>query len=215
MRNTSPFQAGIVCDQAGSVGPNFPLQTSPGPTTALAKEMSGEFKLDAKYLETLHATAKFKYVDSVKLTFKDVAVLEVTDESVAKGKEVRTPRCKTSIEDRLRSGARVTMIASVLRASVTYVATFKTEGSLGASAKLEVMQGLAAELGANVASATETTVSGDNLYWGVLDDQWLDASLTKTREPGERTTRIPGKRLTILPLDVAMPGKGLVVDATE
>ena len=65
------------------------------------------------------------------------------------------------------------MITSALQADVTYTANFKESTKLSAEARTELLKDLSARAGLEAARVSDSSIQGNNLFWGVMDDKYL------------------------------------------
>jgi hypothetical protein len=188
IQDTNPFQGGIVCTQRAAVGENPPLEESQTESSSLKAMTKGNMKLGADYLQQIKADTRFEAVKDVSMTLSNVQVLEIPDSYVWDSVSKRSPGCRKAMAARIAHHQKLTMIKSVLKADVTYNVSFSTETGLSAQAKVEAIKGLAANLGVDATTASENSLSGAGLYWGVRDDKLLiRVAFDHRAEPGAKS----------------------------
>ena len=206
VKGRAPLKGGIVCSQKSSLGEDVAVLESPSKDTVVRALQSRGYRLDLSMLPLLSGKAEYAAVDHLEAKFENVHVLELADDTVYDGVQRRTPGCKKAVAGLLADPKEeVTMVKSVLRADVTYGVDFKSSTTLDASAKLAIVKALAAELGADAATASERSVRGTSLYWGAIDEIRL-AQVGTEMESGTRAAA---------PNDRALPaGSTLQLDPT-
>lgn len=165
-----PLVLGVGCTADGFLGPNLLIKPSSSSSQDLARKASGTFSLDARYLETLKASGKYSDVEDIKLTFSNVSIFEVADETIFANLNNRTEACSKALSFRWTGRDEVSFVKSVLQADVIMQAKFSKETQLSASQKNAMLQSLAAELAINYSSSTNETMTGKSLYWGIRDE---------------------------------------------
>ena len=173
VKSTQPFSAGVICTQDMSLGDTFKPMSSPTASSEMSQAIDKDFSFDADYMKTLKADARFHDISSIKVKLDKPMIYELTDVDVIRFSQERSPLCARAVEQRHLAGYAVSMIASALKADVTYSISWKTETHLSASDKVATLENLAMELGAERSNISEQTISAKDLYWGIRDDVYL------------------------------------------
>jgi hypothetical protein len=164
------FAGEILCTPATAFGSALQVAQSAAVSSQVAQRLGGSFSLDGSYLQLATAGAQAKAVRSIVFTLSDVEILELPRQQIFANLARRAPSCSNAVIDAVRHGERVSLIMSVLKATATYTVSFSADASLNASAKAEVVKGIAASLGLSGTKTNEATIAGVALYWGIRDD---------------------------------------------
>ncbi len=208
VEGTDPFEAGIICTQALSLGKKFkPIQT-PTSNETLSRANQVKFDLGADYLQMVTAKAEFSAVKSITVELKNPMIYTLSDIDVINAIKERDPVCSQAVTSRLRAGFPVTMISRALMADVTYHVSFKEDASVDASVRLAVLAGLAPQLGISKGTNNDHSISGKDLFWGVMDDTYLSrlsmngtAAGPSGSAPGDLPERDPDVPERLIPVE--------------
>jgi hypothetical protein len=219
VERTDPFEAGIICTQALSLGKDFkPIQT-PTSSETLNRANQVKFDLGADYLKVVTAKAEFSAIESITVELLNPMIYTLSDIDVINAIKHRDPVCSEAINSRLRAGFPVTMIARALMADVTYHVSFKQDTTLDASVRLAMLAGLAPHLGISQGTSNDSTIKGKNLFWGVMDDTYLSklslnggGSGPSPSSPGGLPERDPDAPERLIPIE-AVPTIKEAIDA--
>lgn len=141
-------------------------------TLQRAAKKGVSMKADVQSLAT--ADVDVNAIESVSLTFKNSRLLALSDVDIQDlAYKRRDARCIRAVELRKAAGFTVTMISEALQADVDYTVNWSRTAKLSAEAKVAQLQALSAGLGLNAESATDKTMSGQGLFFGVKDDLFL------------------------------------------
>jgi hypothetical protein len=205
-----PF--GLVCTQQQSLGADLQLETSASQTEQVSEMSKGEFNLEAKYLDYISGNAKAKVVKSVTMKFDNVRVLALSTATIFNTVKKRDAGCEKSIKFYESKGARISMVTEVIQASVMYDVVF--ESNADASVQAQYMQQFAAKMGGKVDTKSQTTVTGEGLFWGLREDAEL-AKIT----PADGVRDVPrNKRIVpvqLLEVDVTLPSQPVATPNTD
>lgn len=168
-----PFRAALICGPRASLGADWSPQESPTANQATSKMEGSSFKMEATFLESIKADARFEAVESITTTLTRARIVELRDEDVVMNVKNRSPECAAAIHARLARGYRITMISSALSGDATHNVRFSKDAHLEGRAKLDVMDQLAVELGGGVTSVSERDIRATDLVWGIRDDTYL------------------------------------------
>ncbi len=174
-KSLKPLVYGIACTPQSAFGAGIAqaLKNADSANASLVSKMSAKFKLDAGYQEQLRASVGGQYLKDVSLDLSDVHVLSLPADVVFDRVSNRTPGCTKAIEFFSKNNQPVSLIVEVLKANALYTVAFSSGFSGGASAQVDAVKGLAVQLGADASTATQSTVKGTGLFWGVRDDASL------------------------------------------
>lgn len=173
IENKRPFQAGVICNQAMSLGKGFKPVNSPTSNSTLNKAANVKMDIGADVLNLVQGKADVSAIRTIKVELHNPVIYTLTDLDVLRGAQERDPLCSQAIMARLNAGFAVTMITRALMADVTYSVTWKQESHLDAKARIEALSGLAPHLGVAQGSVRESSIVGKNLFWGVMDETYL------------------------------------------
>jgi len=172
-----PASVSIVCDRTEALG-DPRLRESTSENVRLVTESEGTFNLSAEYLDQLRANTELKWVRSVTLTLMNVHVYEITDSTFFSSVKNASEGCRKAVKFRIDAKQPIALVKSVMQADVRYTATFETTANLDVETRRNVMKNLGARLNADVSTATENTVDGQSLYWGIRTDGKLARLIT-------------------------------------
>jgi hypothetical protein len=173
VQDTKPFQAGVICTQAMSLGANFKPMQQPTASDQLNKAADTKFDIGAEYMSMVKANGSFELIENIQVELHDPVIYTVNDVDIVNSIGQRDPVCAQAISNRAKAGYVVTMISSALMADVTYHVVWKTNANVDVQVKIAALYGLAPHLGVTEASATDTTITGKHMFWGVKDDLYL------------------------------------------
>jgi len=169
-----PVALSVICRPLQALGLDIArIPESPSISTDLSAALDRTLNLDAQLLSRLKASGSLADVKDVQIRLRNVRLLELSDDEVISGLPDRSEACKQALELRLTSNQPVTMIKSALIADVTYTATTSVDATGGANVDLQ--DELAASLNSKVTGADRGKIelAGENLIWGIRDDQVL------------------------------------------
>lgn len=203
LKNEGPFKTSVVCEQSGALGNNVKLLESD--TISFSELTSQTFTVSLKKLELINKMIQAKlgggteYVKSVTFSLKNPKLFELTDEEVQNKITDHTEACANAVSRRMEGGQQLTMIKSVIQASVNYKLDF--DWSVDAGAKLELTKDIAPELSLDFSDVTEDTIKGENLYWGIVDDVFLFNVLAQSMSDvrGVGATPVLGENRRLIP----------------
>jgi hypothetical protein len=160
----------VICwpDQA------FPGIAAPRQSQTETRELKSnaekQFSLEAGYLQAIKANAKYQSVEDITLTISNAQVLEYARADLYAKYAARTPECQQAVSDYESSNKKVYTVIQALQADVNYHIATKTNVGAGAGLAKDALDGLAAELGGDSVNATDMTISGKGIFWGLLPD---------------------------------------------
>jgi hypothetical protein len=200
-KSTKPLTYGIACTPQSAFGDGIAaaVKKAAAANASVVAKMQGKFKLDAGYQQQVRASVGAGYVKDIFLDFSNVELLSLPVNEVFERVADRKPGCVKAIEFLTRSGRPISLVIEALKANVLYTVSFQS--NIAAEAKVQAVQNLAVQLGADASSATQSTLKGTGLFWGLRDDASLAAV-----QPGDRATRGPSVRL--------IPPQTAIIDPT-
>ena len=166
-----PLQAGTIC-RAETVFGEEDITTQSS-TASMVQELSqeGSFSLDVNLTSLLNGNANAEHIKNVNVTLKNATLIEVPLADAMKAiDENRQDYCAEAIEESIKQGREVSLIASVLRADVTYDVVLDTSAGLSAEASQELIEGLAVSMGLSASNVNNTNIEGTGLFWGARQD---------------------------------------------
>lgn len=171
--NKTPFSAGVICPATRAMGDDFLPTESPTISTELQDAGKKGANITANIADIITGNAELHSIKSVTMSLKNARILEITDWDVSNRNNLADERCLRAVLRRKRAGFTVSMIASALQADVTYSIKWDKKAQLDVSAKIAAMENLAVQLGLESSSVSDHTISADNLFWGIREDQFL------------------------------------------
>ncbi len=173
VKQTNPFSAGVVCTRAESLGANFVPTQAPTASSQLNKAVNTTVTAGADYMSLIHGEAAFSDITDITVRLSNPTIHSLTDTDILLNAGRRSRACERAIAARRVAGFTVTMITSALQADVTYTANFKESTKLSAQARTELLKDLSARAGLEAARVSDSSIQGNNLFWGVMDDKYL------------------------------------------
>ncbi len=193
IRDEAPFKASVVCGKSGAFGEGFSLLESD--TMDFSELKNQTFTISPEKLQLINKGIRaelgggIEYVKNITFSLEDPKLFELTDEEVQNRIASHTEACANAVSQRIKGGQQLTMIKSVIQASVNYKLEF--DWSVDANAKLELTRDIAPGLSLDFSDVTEDTVKGENLYWGIVDDAFLFGVLAQGMGAFEGLETIP------------------------
>lgn len=172
--NKSPFQAGIICTADRAMYHGFVPQESLTTNKQIQRAAKKGISIKAEVQQVANGDVTLDSVESITMHFTNAKVVALQDVDVQDlAYKRRDARCIKAVEMRQRAGFTVSMISEALQADVEYQVNWSRKANLTVEAKLAQLQALSAGLGLNADSATDNTMSGKGLYFGIKDDAFL------------------------------------------
>jgi len=202
-----PLTLGTVCRPEESLGLDLEdIRVSPSASSDLSAALDRTLDLDGSLLDRLNAGGRLNGVRDIKIALANVRILELSDDDVIRALPNRNPACAEAVRLRLEADQPVTMIKAALMADVTYVATTRSE--IGGQAALDLGKELAASLQSRItgSDAGTVTLAGENLIWGIRDDQVLAMLGVTLPATGTESGALPEQPL--LTGEIAVEGIG-------
>jgi len=173
--STNPFQLSIICGpetSLGLAGSNH-LHSSASISTELMSSLSSQFDLGLDFLAQAKSDTRFAQIRNVSFQLKNIRLLEISDDSVLRGVQNRTPDCRDAIRFRVSGGEPVSMVKSVLIADVDYRVEFRRQLDTGTEADLKKQLALELDLRLASTQSGSNNLVGRNLIWGIREDARL------------------------------------------
>ena len=174
-KETTPLVYGIACTARSAFGDGIgsAVKNADAANASIISKMQRKFKLDAEYQKQIQASVGAGYLKDITLDLSDVHVLSLPANEVFDRVNSRTPGCTKAIEFFAQRAQPVSVVTEVLKANVLYTIAFNESVAANVGAQLQAVQGLAAQLGADASTATQGTIKGTGLFWGLRDDASL------------------------------------------
>ena len=173
VKRHKPFQGGIVCTAEASLGQRFEPVRSPTMDSKLTELTQQEFEVSAEFVELVRNDMHYDAIKNMTVTFQNPIVYAATDTDVLRNLVARDPVCTQAVALRRERGYAITMVAQALQADVVYNVQFKESLGLNAHERQKILEHLSAKFGFERSAATDSSISGKNLYWGISDDAYL------------------------------------------
>lgn len=175
VKQQDPLIVSIVCTAQNAYGAEIAskLVKSASTTSMKSSSLEGSFDMAADYVKSVSGSAQGSSIERIGVTMANVGLDELPDDAVMASIKSRTPECRDAIKLRRASGAQVSMVKSVVAADVTYVIRYRS--SVDATVRADMTKQVAARLGLSGATASDASVAGTHLYWGIRDDMALAA----------------------------------------
>ena len=172
-----PFQARIICGAEASLGPDLPMLRSVTSGGSLKSLRNKSFTIDASILGQLKENETLRSVESVTATLKNAVIVELTDEAVLAGIQLRSRACAEAVRSRVEKGYTITMISSALVGDIAYQVSFDNSARHHAAFadKSMAMMDLAVALEGETSSSLSGEIYSRGLVLGIRDDEYLSA----------------------------------------
>jgi hypothetical protein len=163
----------IVCSSEQAFGANFKtkLIESKSPEIEIKKDLNGEFNLDLTLFKEALSEEQYEVVKNINFTLSNIKLLEIPDDAVFEYVNDRKPSCEQAINKRISAGQKISIIKRVLQADAVY--NIKYDDNASAEIRAKLTSELAVKLSDNTSIRSESSFSGNGLFWGVIDDQIL------------------------------------------
>lgn len=163
----NPLQVGIACTQEASLGPGLEVESSGTTTSSFAKSVKRELTLAPEDLGLVTAQTQYSKIASIDAQLANVTVYELPVSTVAERIAQRSDACKAAVEILTRDEKEIGLVTAVIEADVTYTIDF--DQSVSAELQSEITGKLGIELGLDAGSASNNTIAGEGLYWGLRE----------------------------------------------
>lgn len=183
VRNAKPFTVSIVCEMEQVLGNDFSVDDFIESKTASSQwqnKTNKKFNLETGEIKNINLNLKYNAIKNISLSLTDTKVFEISDSILSsKLKDNKlTENCARDILDRLDSNkSAVTMIYSVLQATVTYSVQWTKD--INNELKAKLLEDVASLLTTKYQSDGNSRITGEGLFWGVRDDTFLINKITK------------------------------------
>jgi len=172
-----PLEAKLICDARSSLGDSVQLVRSQTASGTLKKMQGHSSTLDVQVLNMIRQNARYRQVESIEVTLRNVCIVEISDAAILEALSQRSPSCAYAVKQRVLQGYTLTMISSALMADVSYTVGWaqQAEEQLSESDKVGILHELSATLGGSVEAVTSAAIHANGLIWGIRDDEYLSA----------------------------------------
>lgn len=158
-----PLTLEYICDPDFTV--TVPVREDRAASLGLSNALRGSVAFTGGELSRLGLDAGARHVESVKLSFTDVHVVQTSHEQLRRIVANLGPVCRETLEEFRDQGiARQTLQA--LRADVEYEVVFDSGASL--DLRNRIVSRLFGQIDGEIERADETRVIGRGLYYGVV-----------------------------------------------
>ena len=203
IESESPLRVGIVCTAQNALGADLPVLSSATVSQEAQSALGRGFGVAGDFMTRIRANVEYSKIQAIHITLSNVKVSELALDQAMERAEQRTEGCKRAIDTLVEAEKSIAMITKVLEADVHYSFEFDRQAGAEAKAQSATIAGLAAELGARSQTATETTLQGDALYWGIHDMRMM---AVVDPQPNTRSFTLKGEPL--------LPGGAIEVNPT-
>lgn len=159
----TPLRLTYICHPRFTA--SFPPLVDTAASQQIANSLGGGINVSGGALQLLGLAASAEHIESVTLNFTNVRVEQLAHEDLDAAVRGLGPECTESLNTYKEQGiARQTQQA--IRADVEYKATFKR--NVSAEARQLVIGALTGGIGGSIETESETAVTGQGLYYGVV-----------------------------------------------
>jgi hypothetical protein len=159
----APLRLAYICDPTYTA--SFPPLVDAAASQQISSSLGGGLELSGGALQLLGLGASAEYLESVTLHFTNVKVEQLPHENLDAVVRGLGPEC-TEILNRFKAQGIARQTQQAIRADVEYRATFKR--GVSAEARRLVIGSMIAGFGGSVESESDTAVTGEGLYYGVI-----------------------------------------------
>lgn len=168
----SAVVAQTVCQASNALG-DVKINESNTATSKVSQALTGSFNASANVLTQANTAIAAKVngnvVTKLTITLSNTMELDLpVDEVFKNAASFPNARCRRAIDYALKQGRKLSLVTRVLRADVTCTIDYSSD--VQSSAQADLTKLIAANLGFEVKTTTERTVSGTGLFWGIRED---------------------------------------------
>jgi hypothetical protein len=167
---TGEARVRIICwrDQA------YPKLQDPLPSATATNDLRSSaektFAIEAGFLASLKAQAKYQSIENIELTISNAEVLEYATADLYEKYDARVSACSQAVKDTEKVGVPVYTVLQALKADVTYHVVTSQSATVGGGLPPGAFDQLKAQLGGTTANKSDLTVTGTGLFWGLLPE---------------------------------------------
>ncbi|MBL8666793.1 MAG: hypothetical protein JNM48_04960 [Rhodospirillales bacterium] len=169
IKSENPLLVEIVCTQTDAIGGAITVLESDTQNSTDAKALTGEFAINAKYLDKVNANVVATYIDGINVSLQNVKIQEIPHASVMrKISRYGTQDCKDAVAWLQEHKYHLSMISSSMQADYTYTILYKS--GVDATAQAILTPQVAAGLGIKAENTGNSKIEGKNLFWGIREN---------------------------------------------
>lgn len=173
VKHWQPFEVGTICEAKDVLGADYKPRESLTMNADMSRISKKGVTLDVDVASIMNTNNVLNDMTDLKMTLNNGHIFEVTDFDIESRRSKTNPYCLAALAARKKEGYKITMIASALRADVTYNVSWDRNSQMSISAKIHALANLSASLGAENSPKTINRIDGKGLYWGIRDDVYL------------------------------------------
>jgi hypothetical protein len=173
VKHWQPFEVGTICDAKEVLGDDYKPRESLTMNSDMSRISKKGVTLDVDVANIVNTENLLNDMTDLKMTLNNGHIFEVTDYDIESRRGKTNPYCLSALAARQKEGYKITMIASALRADVSYNVSWDRNSKLSVAAKVQALANLSAHLGAEASPKTVNRIDGKGLYWGIRDDVYL------------------------------------------
>lgn len=158
-----------ICSAKAALGPNISPESSAAPLTDIEQKLKHNSGISAGYLALIKAKIGIDVIKTVKITFRNVKVFELTRDQIKAGQQNQDPNCTAVVKEALARGEKLTMITSALKADASYAMTFSSEFKFDVSVAQQIAKGLGVDAQSVTGTSSSVNVNAEQLFWGVRE----------------------------------------------
>lgn len=200
LKSNNPTTVSTLCRLDESLGTKVKITPSQTVDMNLVESLSRTFSIGADYIQLIQADVQFSHVKNVTFNLSNVKVAEISGATVFDNIHNRTRGCQGAIYTYLKNSIDITMVESVLIADVTYDIQVDSKVNASASAKAEILNGLAQKFGLINSSNEKQSATGKGLVCGMRvnsffakitdDNKFIEVKYDKTHEQSPDSTDV-------------------------
>jgi hypothetical protein len=187
----------IICRPADAFPGAPPPQIGATETQLLSANAETTYQLEGNYLAAIKANGKYHTIDTISLALSNPKIYEYATSDLYATLSARKQACTDAVSAAQAQNKDVLAVLQAYRADVTYHVTMNTDTSTGIGA--DTLTGLIAALGASLSavnsSATDLTLSGSALFWGIYPEK-IERVRKRTRGSGPTGMVVQARPLT-------------------
>jgi len=157
------IQLGYACDPRQEAAAK--RLVSVGANLQSSQKSDTKVQLTGPELQQFNLGADADFVRSVEMSFVNVQVIEISDETRLQVLAALPASCKNAINNDLATRFRVFQVSEVLKGDLVYKVNYETKAN--ANAKAVINQKIKLSVGANVDVQGEDQIVGTGLFFGV------------------------------------------------
>jgi hypothetical protein len=164
----------IVCRTTAALGDAEGIG-SPSSDMGLSNALTREFSLDKDHLKALKSNVRYRSVKNISFSLTNVDLKKLSLDAAEQGARMRSHSCWQAMEYADSLGLELTMVSATLKADVVFNVEYEKDFLLSPQQEAAA-ESLATNLGftgVHLKSVSNNKITGQGLYWGIQDDQFL------------------------------------------